>query len=911
MREPIEGYRKEATARILMATSRGGWEGTHTDFKRELGSKQRDYSKLVKHLLAFANTPRRAEAFIIFGFEENQSKNRFDHVGVTENSLPSQETIEQIVESYTKLQGVVVDELFTFDGKRTPYIVIPMQYEGPYSVTQEGLKSIAPGQIFTRYGSRSVLAMPRDIARMRADWTAWFLDGRYEKNAASLLSTLAKRFTNNSRLEDMGAYVRLTYSSRVSDEFGTNEAFVLVHAYWGLEPVDAAAVQTIVGDNQHPFVRRTIIGARFTSGLIALAETVGVRCVVLDEIYFVNDSYAKLCRAYLQQWEKERSSRHLSSIVDLDYRSYNQRSELPARPSIVSFLEDQLRLGGKAAILVHGDFGCGKTTTAKLLVAELCEEYLRGNVSVPKVLYLNVNNIDIRARRDECIESELRRYDMPSEIIRELVQRVLRDEIQMIFDGVDEMARPYTETGRDDAIELLRDIGNRRTAIYLVRSSYYPELQGMISSFQKLADYDFKAKENRTVVIQVTALREEQVIEYLDSRIGKENGSVVRSALHKLGLESFLSDPLIVSLVCNLIEEQGLVSIELFPREGHKARFLGYLVDELLKREQEKRQRHGGLAEDFKQFQQVLQTVAFMMICKGSQAIAPSQLRAFVNRAFENETDQNSEAVDAFRTMAWIHPSAEGELAFRHEALTLVCAAHYVNRCLEHRNSIELGDWQPQAPLAEVVCQFAGEIIPSMGILGATEMLASKLQFNVRHLIAGVLASAELRDNVDAVQDDALPERTLASVLRGIVSDLGLTRLSIIILMKSLSEKRMLQVTVILLWFISRSNLNESVLPSAIDLLHPRVKRDRNFCDDLRTLKENPGTSFDAMLLKDLGIITRDLMDMTQYEKLFDKIYNSDRIDTPTKQFAERTLRGIEGEKRRLAQFRDSRGLGQ
>jgi len=356
------------------------------------------------------------------------------------------------------------------------------------------------------------------------------------------------------------------------------------------------------------------------------------------------------------------------------------------------------------------------------------------------VLYVNVNNIDIRSRRDECIEGELRRFQMPAELVGELVQQVLRDEIQLIFDGVDEMARPYTEGGRSEAIELLKDVGNRRTAIYLIRSSYYPELNEMISSFQKLADYDFKAKENRT--IQITALRKEQVEEYLDSRLGVEGGSTVRSTLHKLGFDSFLSDPLIISLVCNLVEDEGLESVQSFPREGQRAHFLEYLVEELLKREQEKRQRHSGLAENFEQFQRVLQTVAFAMICKGAQTITPGQLRAFVHRAFESDTDRNSEAVDAFRTMAWVRPDAAGELAFRHEALTLVCAAQFVNRSSEHRSAIDLSDWQPQAPLADVVCQFAGEIIPSLGVLGATEMLSGQLQFNLRQLIIEVLQSA-------------------------------------------------------------------------------------------------------------------------------------------------------------------------
>jgi hypothetical protein len=128
MNEPIEIYRKEAAARILMATSQGGWEGAHTDFKRELGNKQRDYGKLVKHLLAFANTPRRAEAYLIFGFEEDKIQSRFVHLGITGTEFPAKETIEQIVAACTKLEGLLVDSHFTYDGKRTPYLVIPIQY---------------------------------------------------------------------------------------------------------------------------------------------------------------------------------------------------------------------------------------------------------------------------------------------------------------------------------------------------------------------------------------------------------------------------------------------------------------------------------------------------------------------------------------------------------------------------------------------------------------------------------------------------------------------------------------------------------------------------------------------------------------------------------------------------------------
>jgi hypothetical protein len=75
-------------------------------------------------------------------------------------------------------------------------------------------------------------------------------------------------------------------------------------------------------------------------------------------------------------------------------------------------------------------------------------------------MYINLNNIDIRARRDECIQAELAKYRLPSDSVEGLVAQVLEDEIHLVFDGVDEMARPYTPDGRKEAMELLRDLGN-------------------------------------------------------------------------------------------------------------------------------------------------------------------------------------------------------------------------------------------------------------------------------------------------------------------------------------------------------------------------------------------------------------------------------------------------------------------
>src|SRR5438094_10484102 len=117
MKEPIEIYRKEATQRVLMANSRGGWEGTHTDFKRELPNKPRDLAKLLKHILAFANTPRRTDAYIIFGVNEEKQRGIFEHVGARESEFPSRERIDDFIHQYTRLSNIFVDSAFYINGK--------------------------------------------------------------------------------------------------------------------------------------------------------------------------------------------------------------------------------------------------------------------------------------------------------------------------------------------------------------------------------------------------------------------------------------------------------------------------------------------------------------------------------------------------------------------------------------------------------------------------------------------------------------------------------------------------------------------------------------------------------------------------------------------------------------------------
>ncbi|MBZ5525322.1 MAG: NACHT domain-containing protein [Acidobacteriia bacterium] len=897
MNEPVAIHRREVAQRILMANRQGGWEGTHTDFKTELGSTSRDLAKLFKHILAFANTPRRTDAYLIFGVKEDKASGRFDHIGVAVDGFPQAERIYELLHHYTRLRDIFIDAAYEVDGKRTPYICIPLQDEGPQTVLHPFPGGIDVQEVFWRRGSSSARATDRDILRMRSDWERWCLDCRYEKTATSLINTLSKRFPNHKVLLDLGPCVRLIYDSAINDELGMHVAPVLVHAYWGFEPVEPAAIERLNQDKVQPTFQKTIIGARFSLNTLALAQSSSVRCVYLDEIYFVDDPYAKLCREFLRQLDIDQSSQDLSSIIDLDYRASGSGFTPEVRKSILSFLEDQLNGIGRSAVLVHGDFGCGKTTTAKQLVAELCEEYLRGNFEVPKVLYLDVSNMDIRSRRDECIEGQLNRLRLSREDVAHLVASVQQDQISVVFDGVDEMARPYTEAGRHDTIEVLRGIANRRVALYFVRTSYFPKRDEMIAQFALLADLDFSKSQKRIVVTEILHLRQEQVTEYLKARLGPEGATSIQGSLHKFRLESFLKDPLIVSLVAKLVEKEGIESLESLPRKEGKAHFLSSLIEQLVGREQKKRSRHSALFHDFLLFRRVLRTVAFNMTCRGNSSILQNQLKGFVERALDSEQDA-TEAVNEFRTMAWIHCSPDGTLRFRHEALTLVCAADHVCEAFELRDNLAIGDWQPTAPHAPEVCQYAGEVIEAPALLGATAMLSTELQFNVHQLVTKVLDASKDRRDIGAVPEDQLDERGLASICRGIATAPLSTLQAVKILLNSLGEKRARQITLALLWLLLRKDTTETS-DAVLTLVRPIVRKDWNFCDELREIKKDPANFLDLMLLKDLHISIADFLDSLNYEMLFKKIYEIGDLETPTRQYADRTLRGMEGERNR------------
>ena len=75
-----EVLRKNVEKHIALASATGTWEDQHSDFKLELLNTANALGKVLKLLLAFSNTPRNRDAYIIYGVTE-RSPVGYAHVG--------------------------------------------------------------------------------------------------------------------------------------------------------------------------------------------------------------------------------------------------------------------------------------------------------------------------------------------------------------------------------------------------------------------------------------------------------------------------------------------------------------------------------------------------------------------------------------------------------------------------------------------------------------------------------------------------------------------------------------------------------------------------------------------------------------------------------------------------------------
>lgn len=143
-------------------------EGTALDFKKEqypfTGATDEQKSELLKDILAFANSWRQGDAYILIGVKEVEA-GRHILIGVEEHFNDAQ--LQQFVNSKTNRQVILSYEVHLIEGKKIGIIRIPKQDRPIYATRRFG--KVEKEVVYFRLGSSTAVAKPEDIAKMGRD----------------------------------------------------------------------------------------------------------------------------------------------------------------------------------------------------------------------------------------------------------------------------------------------------------------------------------------------------------------------------------------------------------------------------------------------------------------------------------------------------------------------------------------------------------------------------------------------------------------------------------------------------------------------------------------------------------------------------------------------------------------------
>lgn len=142
-------------------------ESTSLDFKRDqypfVGASDDAKSELLKDILAFANSWRRTDAFILVGIEEVRGA-RSTPVGVTTHLDDA--SLQQFVNAKVQRPVTFSYQSATVDGAEIGVFTIPLQ-DRPFYLTKE-YGRLRNGVVYIRRGSSTAEATPDEIAKMGA-----------------------------------------------------------------------------------------------------------------------------------------------------------------------------------------------------------------------------------------------------------------------------------------------------------------------------------------------------------------------------------------------------------------------------------------------------------------------------------------------------------------------------------------------------------------------------------------------------------------------------------------------------------------------------------------------------------------------------------------------------------------------
>lgn len=140
-------------------------ESVILDFKRKQYSFQEasnyEKSELLKDILAFSNSERKSDAFILIGVEENKD-NKSKVIGV--NKHLNESNIQEFVNKKTNRPIMFSYNTMNYDNNKIDIISIPIQ-QRPYFI-RKNFGKVKENTVYIRRGSSTDIADPDEISKM-------------------------------------------------------------------------------------------------------------------------------------------------------------------------------------------------------------------------------------------------------------------------------------------------------------------------------------------------------------------------------------------------------------------------------------------------------------------------------------------------------------------------------------------------------------------------------------------------------------------------------------------------------------------------------------------------------------------------------------------------------------------------
>ncbi len=460
----------------------GGWEGQYVDLKHhfDLNPKNGEYSMIpfLKHILAFANTPRAKHAYVIFGISENKATCSFEVTGT--EKFPNPTDLHNLIESKTNIprDSITIDGGFRYKNMRIPYFAIDIEVGGPFRLNEDLVydkKKVLKNNIYIRSGKKSIQAENYQIEQMK-DWLEWIIDDLSIGPGSDIEQLIRSKIQNIKKFHKEKGYAKVLFEEE-SPTIISNTSRSLLYLYYSDERLNDSFLDTMRADPDFITANfRILISNDLPMDVAINADELNILTKTPKDFFHFNDAYSKYCYAFIDSFEKEIKDSRIGHLIDLKYKVGKNENN-----SIISYLFERITKKDVKNIIVKGDLGTGKTITAKFFTYVICKEYLNKRNSNHKVVYINLNGYNVRATNEDILRPIFTKLDSLSpKDINGLISDITNEKIILLLDSVDELHFPFGYKGFEEVKSFLQRFVNSSPIVQFLRSNYFKSDKSMI-----------------------------------------------------------------------------------------------------------------------------------------------------------------------------------------------------------------------------------------------------------------------------------------------------------------------------------------------------------------------------------------------------------------------------------------------